>query len=162
MEDFIEMIGGLDYNYNVSSYEKNKALLYVYSGAGGVDAQDWASMLLKMYQRFAQRRGWGFSVVHQSLGEQRGIKNASCEITGDGAYDILKGEAGVHRLVRISPFSAKKLRHTSFALVEIMPEIISREIKVNPSDLKFDTFRSSGPGGQNVNKLETEIGRAHV
>jgi len=146
----------------VFNSDKKKALLYVYSGAGGVDAQDWASMLLKMYQRFAQRRGWGFSVVHQSLGEQRGIKNASCEITGDGAYDILKGEAGVHRLVRISPFSAKKLRHTSFALVEIMPEIISREIQLNSGDLKFDTFRSSGPGGQNVNKLETAVRVTHI
>lgn len=144
------------------NYDKKRALLYVYSGAGGVDAQDWASMLLRMYQRFAQRKGWGFTIVHQSFGEQKGIKNASCEITGDGAYDILKGEGGVHRLVRISPFSAKSLRHTSFALVEILPEIIPQEVKINQSDLRFDTFRSSGPGGQNVNKLETAVRVTHI
>ena len=84
-------------------YEHNKALLYVYSGAGGVDAQDWASMLLRMYQRYAQNQSWGFTVLNQSFGEQKGIKNAICEIIGEGVYDILKGESGVHRLVRISP-----------------------------------------------------------
>src|SRR3989344_4841495 len=114
----------------VFEYDKNKALLYIYSGAGGVDAQDWAGMLLKMYQRYANRKGWSFHVLHQSFGEQKGIKNAMCEISGDDPYGILKGEAGVHRLVRISPFSAKSLRHTSFALVEVLPEIISKEIKV--------------------------------
>ncbi|MDO8496180.1 MAG: peptide chain release factor-like protein [bacterium] len=156
------MIGGLDYNYSVSTYEKNKALLYVYSGAGGVDAQDWASMLLRMYQRFSQKRGWDFKVLHQSFGEQRGLKNAVSEIIGHDAYDILKGESGVHRLVRISPFSAKSLRHTSFALVEVLPEIVSRELKLNPGDLRVDTFRSSGPGGQNVNKLETAVRITHI
>ena len=143
-------------------YDKNKALLYIYSGAGGVDAQDWAGMLLRMYQRYIQKRGWTLKIVHQSLGEQKGIKNAVGEVSGENAYDILKGEAGVHRLVRISPFSAKSLRHTSFALVEILPEIIAKEIKINPSDLKFDTFRSSGPGGQNVNKLETAVRVTHI
>lgn len=143
-------------------YNKNKALLNIYSGAGGVDAQDWASMLLRMYQRFAARRGWSFSFLNQSLGEQGGIKSASCELAGTGAYDILKNESGVHRLVRISPFSAKQLRHTSFALVEVMPVIITRDLKINQSDLKIDTFRSSGPGGQNVNKLETAIRVTHI
>ena len=142
-------------------YAKNKALLYVYSGAGGVDAQDWASMLLKMYQRYSQKQGWDFKILHQSFGEQNGIKNAIAEITGDNCYDTLKGESGVHRLVRISPFSAKSLRHTSFALVEILPHIISKELKINPNDLRFDTFRSSGPGGQNVNKLETAVRVTH-
>ena len=142
--------------------EHNKALLYVYSGAGGVDAQDWASMLFRMYQRYAQNKGWAFSVLSQSFGEQKGIKNAVCEITGDNIYDIVKGESGVHRLVRISPFSAKGLRHTSFALIEIMPEIVDKDLKINPNDLKIDTFRSSGPGGQNVNKLETAVRITHV
>jgi len=146
----------------VFEHEKNKALLYVYSGAGGMDAQDWASMLLRMYQRYAQNKNWGFTILNQSYGEQKGIKNAICEITGENAYDILKGEAGVHRLVRISPFSAKGLRHTSFALIEILPEIISRDLKINPNDLKIDTFRSSGPGGQNVNKLETAVRVTHI
>src|SRR3989344_72216 len=157
----------------------NKTLLYVYSGAGGVDAQDWAGMLLRMYQRFSQARGWGFKVLHQSFGEQKGIKNAVVEITGpafatvpagrqeataskQGPYDILKGESGVHRLVRISPFSSKGLRHTSFALIEILPEIINKELRINPSDLRIETFRSSGPGGQNVNKLETAVRVTHL
>jgi len=143
-------------------YAKNKALLYVYSGAGGVDAQDWASMLLRMYQRYAQNKDWGFIVLSQSFGEQKGIKNAVCEITGENTYDILKGESGVHRLVRISPFSAKGLRHTSFALIEVLPEMVSRDLKINPNDLRIDTFRSSGPGGQNVNKLETAVRITHI
>jgi len=146
----------------VADYEHNKALLYVYSGAGGVDAQDWASMLLRMYQRYAQNNGWGFTILSQSFGEQKGIKNAVCEITGNNTYDTLKGESGVHRLVRISPFSAKGLRHTSFALIEILPEIINKNLKINPNDLRIDTFRSSGPGGQNVNKLETAVRITHI
>ncbi len=143
-------------------HDKNRALLYVYAGAGGVDAQDWAAMLLRMYQRYCQNKGWGFTILNQSYGEQKGIKNAACEINGENSYDILKGEAGVHRLVRISPFSAKGLRHTSFALIEIMPEIVGKDLKINQSDLRIDTFRSSGPGGQNVNKLETAIRVTHV
>jgi peptide chain release factor 2 len=143
-------------------HDKNRALLYVYSGAGGVDAQDWASMLFRMYQRYAQNKGWGFVVLNQSFGEQKGIKNAVCELTGENVYETLREESGVHRLVRISPFSAKGLRHTSFALIEIMPEIISKDLKVNPNDLRIDTFRSSGPGGQNVNKLETAVRITHI
>lgn len=146
----------------MSSYSQNKALLNIYSGAGGVDAQDWASMLFRMYQRYAQKNGWEFSVLHQSFGEQKGIKSASVEIKGSNVYEILKNESGVHRLVRISPFSAKKLRHTSFTMVEILPEIVASEIKFNLADLRFDTFRSSGPGGQNVNKLETAVRVTHV
>ena len=122
-------------------YEKNKALLNIYSGAGGVDAQDWASMLLRMYQRFSAKKGWQFTTLHESLGEQRGIKTALSEITGPDAYEVLKGESGVHRLVRISPFSSKGLRHTSFALVEILPGISPQEIKIDPKDLRVDTFR---------------------
>ena len=143
-------------------YEHNKALLYVYSGAGGVDAQDWASMLLRMYQRYAQNKGWGFIILNESFAEQKRIKNAVCEITGENTYDTLKGESGVHRLVRISPFSAKGLRHTSFVLIEVLPEIISKDLKINPNDLRIDTFRSSGPGGQNVNKLETAVRITHI
>ena len=144
------------------NYIKNKALLSIYAGAGGVDAQDWASILLRMYQRYASGRGWSFVVLHHSLGEQGGTKSASTEIKGDNAYDLLKSESGVHRLVRISPFSSKKLRHTSFAMVEILPEIVTAEIKLDSNDLRFDVFRSSGPGGQNVNKLETAVRVTHL
>src|SRR3989344_6251947 len=119
-------------------------------------------MLLRMYQKYAQNKGWGFTILSQSFGEHKGIKNAVGEITGESVYDTLKGESGVHRLVRISPFSAKGLRHTSFALIEIMPEIIGKDLKINPNDLRIDTFRSSGPGGQNVNKLETAVRITHI
>lgn len=143
-------------------YAKNKALLNIYAGAGGVDAQDWASMLFRMYQRYVHKKGWSFVTLHHSLGEQGGTKSVSVEMRGDSVYDLLKGESGVHRLVRISPFSAKKLRHTSFAMIEILPEIVAAEIKLNPAELRFETFRSSGPGGQNVNKLETAVRVTHI
>jgi len=143
-------------------YDRGDALLSVYSGAGGVDAQDWASLLLRMYQKFAEKEGFGWTILHQSFGEQSGTKNAVAEITGRFAYGKLRGEAGVHRLVRISPFSAKSLRHTSFALVDVLPEIENVKIEIDLKDLKIDTFRSSGPGGQNVNKLETAVRITHL
>ncbi|HAU07717.1 MAG: Peptide chain release factor 2, RF-2 [Candidatus Yanofskybacteria bacterium GW2011_GWF1_44_227] len=143
-------------------YEKNRAILNIYAGAGGVDAQDWASMLLRMYQRYAQKKDWKFVLLSESFGEQKGIKSVSFEITGEDVYEILKNENGVHRLVRISPFSAKNLRHTSFALVEALPEIIAHNIKIDQKDLRIDTYRSSGPGGQNVNKLETAVRVTHT
>ncbi len=143
-------------------YDTGNALLYIYSGAGGIDAQDWASMLLRMYQKYSQNADFGFTLLHQSFGEQGGTKNAVAEITGRWAYGYLKGESGVHRLVRISPFSAKSLRHTSFVLVDVLPEIEDVKIAIDSKDLKIDTFRSSGPGGQNVNKLETAVRITHI
>jgi len=143
-------------------YDRGNALLYIYSGAGGVDAQDWASMLLRMYQRYCSRKGYRFNLLDQSFGEQGGTKSAVVEIVGPYAYGTLRGETGVHRLVRISPFSAKGLRHTSFALVDVLPEIEDVEIKIDPKDLRVETFRSSGPGGQNVNKLETAVRITHI
>lgn len=143
-------------------YDKGKALLYVYSGAGGVDAQDWAGMLFRMYQRYCQRAGYGWEAIEQSLGEQGGIKSALAEISGRLAYGFLKGESGVHRLVRISPFSAKGLRHTSFALVDVLPEIEDVKLDIKPDELKMDSFRSSGPGGQNVNKVSTAVRLTHL
>ncbi len=143
-------------------FEKNKALLNIYAGAGGVDAQDWALMLSRMYKRFCQKKNLNIVVVYESFGEQGGIKSASYEIKGQDIYNLLRGENGVHRLVRISPFSAKNLRHTSFALIEVLPEIVAHNIQFDQKDLKIDTFRSSGPGGQNVNKLETAVRITHL
>lgn len=144
-------------------YDRGDALLEIFSGAGGVDAQDWAGMLLRMYQRYADRQSFKFKVLDQSWGEQQGIKSVTTEVRGPFAYGYLKRESGVHRLVRISPFSAKNLRHTSFALVEVLPLMEGRiDLKIKPEDLKIDTFRSSGPGGQNVNKLETAVRVTHL
>lgn len=146
----------------IGKYDQGNALIYIYSGAGGVDAQDWASMLLRMYQKYVEEKGWNFRILDQSFGEQGGTKHIVAEVTGRYAMGYLKGEAGVHRLVRISPFSAKKLRHTSFALVDVLPEIEDIKIEIDPKDLRVDTFRSSGPGGQNVNKLETAVRITHL
>ena len=146
-------------------YDKKNALLSISSGAGGNDAEDWAALLLRMYQRYAQKKGFRVNLLSESLGQpgpegRTGIKQVMVEIKGKYAYGVLKKESGVHRLVRISPFSSKKLRHTSFALVEVLPEfskIDEESIKIKPENLKFETFRSSGPGGQNVNRRETAV-----
>ena len=129
---------------------------------GGRDAQDWASMLLRMYNRFADSRKWAVETLNESYGEEGGVKSVTIEVSGPYAYGYLKNEAGVHRVVRISPFSATDLRHTSFAAVEVLPEIEAKDIAIKTEDLRIDTFRSSGPGGQNVNRRETAIRVTHV
>ncbi len=152
-------------------YDKNNAILQVFSGAGGVDSQDWAFMLLRMFQRYAEKKGFQVNKIDQSFGEgvgpegRIGIKSAVLEIKGKNAYGLLKKETGVHRLVRISPFSAKKLRHTSFALVEVLPQLGEKEkkdIAINSEDIKIDMLKASGPGGQNVNKRETAVRVTHL
>ena len=151
-------------------YDKGNVLLSIYSGAGGQDAQDWATMLLRMYQRYCEARGFKVKTISQSFGgigaEGRvGTKSATIEIKGNYAYGFIRGENGVHRLVRISPFSAQKLRHTSFALVEVLPEIskeVEKEIKIKSEDLKIDFYRASGPGGQYVNRRETAVRITHL
>ncbi len=152
-------------------YDKGNAAISIFAGAGGQDAQDWATMLLRMYQRFCEQKGFSAKILHQTFGEaggpegRIGTKTATLEIKGKFAYGILRGEAGVHRLVRISPFSPQKLRHTSFALVEILPEISKieeSEMQVRQEDLKIDIYKSSGAGGQNVNKRETAVRITHI
>ena len=151
-------------------YDKNNVILEIFSGAGGQDSADWATMLLRMYQRYCVIKGFKTDILHQSFGEpggpegRIGIKSVVLEIKGKYAYGFLKKETGVHRLVRISPFSAQKLRHTSFALVNVLPELKEKdiEIKINPDDLKAETFKSSGPGGQYTNKTESAIRITHI
>src|SRR3989339_1606657 len=144
-------------------YAKSNAWLSIYSGAGGTEAQDWAQMLLRMYQRYGERAGFKVKLLHQHEGQEAGIKSATIGIKGTYAYGYFKNESGVHRLVRLSPFNANNLRHTSFALVEVLPEMEElSNIEIKPEDLRVDKYRSSGPGGQNVNKLETAVRLTHL
>lgn len=144
-------------------YDSNNAILSFHAGAGGTEAQDWAQMLYRMYTRWAERHGFKYKLLDWLDGDEAGIKSATISITGENAYGYLKSESGVHRLVRISPFDASGRRHTSFAAVEVMPEIVGdSEIEIRPEDLKVDTYRSSGAGGQHVNKTESAVRITHI
>jgi peptide chain release factor 2 len=144
-------------------YDSRNAMLAVHAGAGGTESQDWANMLLRMYLRWAERHDYEAEILDVSPGEEAGIKSAIVEVRGDYAYGYLKGEHGVHRLVRLSPFDADHARHTSFALVEVLPEAEETlDIKINPEDLKIDTFRSSGPGGQHMQKTSSAVRITHL
>lgn len=153
--EFRRMLGGDD--------DTRNAILTIHPGAGGTESQDWAEMLFRMYLRYCQRRGFETHVMDHQDGDEAGIKSVSLEVVGDSAYGYLKAEAGVHRLVRISPFDSNKRRHTSFASVFVYPELDEDiDIEINPSDLRIDTYRASGAGGQHVNKTSSAVRITHI
>jgi peptide chain release factor 2 len=154
----------LEFEMSLSGqYDSRNAILAIHAGAGGVESQDWAEMLLRMYLRWAERSGYKAEVLDTSPGEEAGIKSAVVEISGDYSFGYLKSEHGVHRLIRLSPFDADHARHTSFALVEVMPEAEEEvDIKITPEDIKIETFRSSGPGGQHMQKTSSAVRIVHL
>ena len=144
-------------------YDSRPAILSVKSGAGGVDAQDWADMLVRMYARWAESRGFKWELMHRAPGEEAGIRSSTIRVEGSNAYGYLQTERGVHRLIRLSPFDSDHRRHTSFALIEVLPEPEDEEeVKINPDDLHYDFFRASGHGGQSVQKNSTAVRVKHI
>ncbi len=143
-------------------YDRNDCFVALNAGAGGTDAQDWTEMLLRMYTRFCERAGFTVRLVDETPGEEAGIKSATLEVKGPYAYGLLRGETGVHRLVRISPFDAAARRHTSFASVTVTPVVPEEDVDLDEADLKIESFRSSGPGGQHMQKNETAVRITHI
>lgn len=146
-------------------YDAGNAVMTIFSGAGGDDAEDFSAILLKMYLKYCDKKSFGVSMLHQNENDHGGFRNVTIEISGKNAYGTLKNESGVHRLVRISPFNAKSLRHTSFSMVEVIPKfekIGKGELEIPDSDIRVELSRSSGPGGQNVNKRETAVRVVHI
>lgn len=144
-------------------YDANNAILQIHAGSGGVDAQDWAGMLFRMYTRWAESKDYRLKILDLQRDEEQGIKNATMLVEGDNAYGYLKNETGVHRLVRISPFDSNARRHTSFSAVDVTPEMDeNNEVEINPDDIRIDTYRSSGAGGQHVNTTDSAVRITHI
>lgn len=143
-------------------YDDSTAIVSVHAGAGGVDAQDWADMLFRMYLRYLERTDLSFEVDEYQVGDEAGIKSATITVKGEHAYGIFESERGVHRLVRISPFDSNARRHTAFAGVDVIPEVDVKEVDINSEDLRIDTYRSSGAGGQHVNKTDSAVRLTHI
>ena len=147
----------------VGKYDAGGAVMTIFSGAGGDDAEDFSRIILAMYLKFFDNRKWSYSIIHKNENDHGGYRNITLEINGKNIYGTLKNESGVHRLVRISPFNAKALRHTSFSMVEVIPKFEKPgEVKIPPDDIKVEYSKSSGPGGQNVNKRETAVRLVHI
>lgn len=164
LKQYRQALGNLELQVMLSGEDDPKdAILTIHPGAGGTESQDWAAMLYRMYTRWIEHQGWKFQVIDYQPGEEAGLKSVALEVTGNFVYGYLKAEAGVHRLVRISPFDADSRRHTSFASVFVYPEVEDDiEVDIDPSDLRIDTYRASGAGGQHVNKTESAVRITHL
>ena len=168
LEEELDDLRSLVYKLEIQTYlngkyDKNTAIMEIHAGAGGTESCDWAQMLYRMYSRYAEKNGYSVTLLDRQDGEEVGIKSIMFQVDGTFAYGYLKGEKGVHRLVRISPFDANKRRHTSFAAVDVIPEVDSDiEVNVNSNDIRVDIYRSSGPGGQGVNTTDSAVRITHI